>query len=191
MILVSRSEMEWKLVETKSAIGATLTSFEGGFFVELENNDRIMVQYEPIPPGRSLEVWMSYKEKYLPARVNHFITGIDDWVTSINSAIQTLSETPESIPMAHLLSRNFTKGDCAKLFKFKDRFRAWDTALPQFWLDKLSAYAKATNSEVTYGLIRSTTFWCYKENDSMGGPVSVCFEVKQTIENFNRTHDLR
>jgi hypothetical protein len=189
MIIVSKVDQGWELVDPDQ--GFDITCFDGGFFVDEANDNRLTVQYEPIPPGMAIEVWMSYKEKLLPVRRMHFISDLMEWPQSINEAIASLSQTPETLPIAHITGRGFTKGDLAVLFKFKERFKAYDTALPQFWLDKLAAYGAAVDRRITYDLILSTTFWVYEEGDSMGKAVSCCFEVKQLILNFNRTHNLR
>lgn len=65
--------------------------------------------------------------------------------------------------------------------QFKETF---DYALPQTWLDNVSAWCKANSPIITYDLIRSTTVWSYGKGDLLGGPVTVCNEVHDALVAF-------
>jgi hypothetical protein len=68
------------------------------------------------------------------------------------------------------------KGDLPEMMEIDKFTTAWDTALPQDWLD---AFVKRT--KIPYNLVASTTFWCYNEAYPYGFPVSGCKEVDECI----------
>ena len=76
-----------------------------------------------------------------------------------------------------LMNNYMTKLDLAREMKLKN----FDASLPQDWLNEVSE----KSPELSYDLIRSTTFWVY--GDAYTGPISGCIEVQELIESMQFT----
>lgn len=84
---------------------------------------------------------------------------------------------PQSIKQLESLSVN--KGTY-----FKNFTEAFDTALPEDWLDDFAKWCEQHVSDpVTYHLILSSTVWSYSGN-VFGEPVTCCKEVKWAYDRY-------
>jgi len=76
-------------------------------------------------------------------------------------------------------SEVITKGELAKRMELDARFKGWDYALPQAWLDDFW-HSHGFN----YDLILSTTFWVY--DGIFGYPLSGDKQVNEAIKKENQ-----
>ncbi|MDX1373052.1 MAG: hypothetical protein R3321_11310 [Nitrososphaeraceae archaeon] len=76
-------------------------------------------------------------------------------------------------PLDRLKYEKVTKAELAKRLELG----VFDMALPQPWLDKF-----VEDTGLDYGLVLSTTFWCYDKKSIFGFPVSGCSEVQKEID---------
>jgi hypothetical protein len=73
--------------------------------------------------------------------------------------------------------------------KLEEKYRCFDTALPQNWLDNFSKKAYSYSNVITYNLITSSTFWVYPKHSGFGFPLSICKEVQNAIDFWNTKED--
>ena len=69
------------------------------------------------------------------------------------------------------LNVGISKDEAAKLLRLK----TYDTALPQGWVDRITAWGYDP---------RSTVVWCYDQNVSFGLPVGLTTEAHKKLEEF-------
>jgi len=78
--------------------------------------------------------------------------------------------------VAEIEEMHVDKMELAKLMGLKETDGTFDYSLPQQWLNE-----QTKESELSYDLILSTTFWVYDKDQNFGHPVSGCTEVQQEI----------
>jgi hypothetical protein len=81
------------------------------------------------------------------------------------------------VPLSLLESLHITKYELAKRMGLQEKYHAFDTALPQQWLNE---FCKSHN--FPYDMVLFSTFWCYLETSLSGIPVSCCVEFQAKID---------
>ena len=156
-----------------------------GFFIKY-GSEEILVTCSIIKYVESTSesfVSMVCKNGKLPIKMTSFRSASDKFVKEINKGIQELLEVPKELLLEFILNGNFKTSELLKMLEFDKRFRTYDYALPQTWLDDFAEFMKEHDERVTYNLICSTTVWCYGgEASEWGKGVSVCAEINRAIE---------
>jgi len=94
----------------------------------------------------------------------------------------------KTMSMESLINRfgKLCKGDLAKLYKDElGKFRAFDTAVPEGWLQGLCDYLHQNKGKYCILLTRWNIFWCTWWVYGSGEPYSVCSDVNQLIKDYH------
>lgn len=100
-------------------------------------------------------------------------------------------EMVREVNLEKIISMERSKGWWCAAMQFDTRFKAFDYAVPQNWLDSISEFAgecrpRPWAKDSDYQIILSTTVWAYGgEAADFGEPVSFCSEVNALIAKYN------
>jgi hypothetical protein len=186
----------WSVLDEHKPYWGCFNGVQGFTIGFSENPNDEGMRYRPITmdfviiPTNRYKVFICgvCKNETLPIKMSSWKSCTKDMVEEINNCIKRFLGVPKDLLMDEILENENTFENWARILHMKDRFKVWDTAIPQQWLDDFTSFVeKVMKSErLSYYFILVTTVWAYGgEACPSGEPFSICHEVNNAIKIFH------